>query len=107
MAVGLSALWAARRGGVTSGEGRLDAPEVWHFVDSVQKERWPARWPVLPPHELLGAAALLVEPYSDTRSAELWQRHAAGLEQAAAPARWRALAAEHLGHAQPAPRSAP
>jgi hypothetical protein len=88
-------------------DARLDAPEVWHFVDSVAKERWPARWPVLPPHELFGAAALLVEPYSDTRSAELWQRHAAGLEQAGAPARWRALAAEHLGHAKPAPRSAP
>jgi hypothetical protein len=107
VAAGLSALLAARRGDAASGEGRLDAPEVWHFVENVQRDRWPARWPVVPPHELFGAAALLIEPYSDTRAAELWQRHAAGLEQAAAPERWRALAAERLRRAQPAPRSAP
>jgi len=107
VAAGLSALLAVRRGGAAGAEGRLDAAEVWHFVDSVQKNRWPARWPVLPPYELWGAAALLVEPYSDTRSAELWQRHAAGLEHAGAPARWRALAAERLGRAKAAVRSAP
>jgi hypothetical protein len=108
VAAGLTALLAARRGGATHVEGGLDAPEVWHFVESVQRERWPARWPVLPPHELFGAAALLVEPYSDTRSAELWQRHAAGLEQAGAPERWRALAAEHLRSSRAVPpRRAP
>jgi len=107
VAAGLSALWAARRGVAADGANRLDAPEVWHFVAGVQAERWPGHWPVLPTYELFGAAALLIEPYSDTVAAELWQRHAAGLEQAAAPAPWRALAAERLGRSRAAPRRAP
>jgi hypothetical protein len=107
VAAGLSALWAARRGVATDRTNRLDAPEVWHFVESVQAERWPGHWPALPAYELFGAAALLIEPYSDTVAAELWQRHAAGLEQAAAPAAWRTLAAERLGRGRSAPRRAP
>jgi len=107
VAAGLSALWAARRGVAAESANRLDAPEVWHFVESVQAERWPGHWPVLPPYELFGAAALLIEPYSDTLAAELWQRHSAGLEQVAAPAPWRALAAERLGRSSTVRRSRP
>jgi tetratricopeptide (TPR) repeat protein len=107
LSVGLSALAAARRAQPSDSESRLDAGEVWHFVATVQSGRWPGRWPVLPPHELFGAAALLVEPYSDTAAADLWARHAAGLEQAGAPAPWRALAAAHLKHTSSNPRSSP
>jgi len=105
LAVGLGALAAARRAQPSDSESRLDAPEVWHFVSTVQSGRLPGRWPVLPAHELFGGAALLVEPYSDTAAAELWSRHAAGLEQAGAPAAWQALAAAHLKHT--GPRSLP
>jgi tetratricopeptide (TPR) repeat protein len=105
LSVGLSALAAARRAQPSDSESRLDAPEVWHFVETVQSGRLPGRWPALPPHELFGAAALLVEPYSDTAAAELWTRHAAGLEQAGAPAPWRGLAAEQLKHIGSSPRS--
>jgi hypothetical protein len=107
LSVGLSALAAARRGQPSDSESRLDAPEVWHFVTTVQSGRFPGRWPALPAHELCGAAALLIEPYSDTAAAELWARHAAGLEQSAAPAPWRALAAEHLKRTSASPRRSP
>ncbi|HEU4581049.1 MAG TPA: hypothetical protein VFS67_22480 [Polyangiaceae bacterium] len=107
LSVGLSALAAARRGQSSDSESRLDAPEVWHFIATVQSGRFPGRWPALPPHELFGAAALLIEPYSDTAAAELWARHAAGLEQSAAPAAWRALAAEHLKRTSSSPRRSP
>jgi len=101
LAVGLGALAAARRAQASDSESRLDAPEVWHFVSTVQSGRLPGRWPILPAHELFGAAALLVKPYSDTAAADLWTRHAAGLEQAGAPAAWRALAAAQLKHTSP------
>lgn len=93
---GLSSLWAARRGSSAPSDRRLTAGEVWRFVELVQGDRWPRHWPVLPQHEVLGAAALLVEPYSAVLSAQLWQRHAQGLEGAGAHERWRALAAQPL-----------
>ncbi len=104
---GASALWAARRGSSAPSDSRLAAGEVWRFVELVQAERWPRSWPVLPAHELQGAAALLVEPYSDVVSEQLWQGHARGLEGAGAHQRWRALAAEPLAAvvARVAPRS--
>lgn len=95
-AAGMSALWAARRGSAAPSDSRLTAEEAWHFVELVQGDRWPAHWPVLPPHEVYGAAALLVEPHSAVVSAQLWQRHAQELERAGAPERWRALAAQPL-----------
>ena len=107
LAVGLSALAAARHAQSSDSENRLDAAEVWHFVATVQSGRFPGRWPVLPPHELFGAAALLVEPYSDTAAVDLWTRHAAGLEQVRAPSPWRELAAAHLKRTGASPRSLP
>lgn len=107
LSVGLSALAAARRAQASDSESRLDAAEVWHFVATVQSGRFPGRWPALPPHELFGAAALLVEPYSDSAASDLWARHAAGLEQAGAPEPWRALAAAHLKRTSSSQRSLP
>jgi tetratricopeptide (TPR) repeat protein len=104
---GMGALLAARRGAAPESEPRLVAPEVWRFVEAVQSERWPRRWPALPPHEVFGAAALLVEPYSDVVSAQLWQRHAEGLQRAAAPEAWRALAARPPRADAPRTRRAP
>jgi hypothetical protein len=89
---GMSALWAARRGSSVPSDSRLSAAEVWRFVELVQADTWPRHWPVLPPYEVQGAAALLVEPYSAVVSEQLWQRHAQGLERANAHERWRALA---------------
>ena len=51
---------------------------------------------MVPAHEVLGAAALLVEPYSAVLSGQLWQKHAQGLESAGAHQRWRELAAQPL-----------
>jgi hypothetical protein len=104
---GMSALLGLRRGKAFEGESRLDAPEIWHFVEAVQAERWPQHWPVLPPEEVYGAAAVLVKQYSDVVSAQLWQRHAQGLEQAGAPRAWRDLAAQQLQQPSPSRRRAP
>jgi tetratricopeptide (TPR) repeat protein len=93
---GLSALWAARRGASAPRDSRLAAAEVWRFVELVQADRWPKHWPEVPPHEVLGAAALLVEPYSAVVAEQLWQEHARGLESAGAHERWRALAVQPL-----------
>lgn len=93
---GMSALWAARRGASAPSDSRLAAAEVWRFVELVQGDRWPKLWPTVPAYEVLGAAALLVEPFSAVVSEQLWQRHAQGLESAGAPERWRLLAAQPL-----------
>ena len=88
LSVGLGALAAARRAQPSDSESRLDAPEVWHFVSTVQSGRFPGagRYCLT---ELFGAAALLVEPYSDTAAAELWD---APRRRARASRRTRGLA---------------
>lgn len=103
---GMSALWAARRGASAPSDSRLAAAEVWRFVGLVQGERRPRHWPILPAHELPGAAALLLEPYSAVVSEQLWQQHAQGLQSAGAPAPWRALAAQPVSSVAARVRSA-
>jgi hypothetical protein len=79
-AAGLHALLLARRGGSGSEPSRLDAPEVWHLVELARAEQRPSYWPRVPRHEAYALASLLVEPYSSTEAAELWQLYLEGLD---------------------------
>jgi tetratricopeptide (TPR) repeat protein len=99
---GMSALLAERRGAAPSADGRLDAAEIWHFISQVRSlvqvraESPPPRWPVLPRHEVFGAAALLVDAYSSVVAQDLWQEHAAGVRESPADAPWRARTEQRL-----------
>jgi len=93
---GMSALVAERQGIAPSADGRLDAPEIWHFVGQVRAELPPRRWPILPRHEVLGAAALLVDAYSSVVAQELWQEHALGVRENPADAPWRVRTEQRL-----------
>jgi len=105
---GMSALLAERRGASPAVDGRLDAPEIWHFVGQVRGvgqapgEGPPPRWPWLPRHEVFGAASLLVEAYSSVVAQELWQEHALGVRESAADAPWRSRTELRLKRWQPA-----
>jgi hypothetical protein len=81
-AAGLHALLRARRGAAGSDPTWLDAPEVWHLVALARAERRPSHWPRVPHHEACALASLLVERYSSTEAAELWELYMAGLDGA-------------------------
>jgi hypothetical protein len=81
-AAGLHALLRARRGAAGSEPRWLDAPEVWHLVELARAERPPSYWPRVPRHEAYALASLLVERYSETEAAELWDLYLKGLDGA-------------------------
>ena len=81
-AAGLEAWAVARRGTGTAPPRRLTEPEIWHFVALARAVRAPSYWPVLPKHEVLAVAALLVEPLSGVEAASLWDESVRGLEAA-------------------------
>jgi hypothetical protein len=65
---------------------RLDAAEIWHFVSLVRADQPPSYWPAVPRYEPYALASLLVERYSTTEAAELWDGYVAGLDTAAVDA---------------------
>jgi hypothetical protein len=79
-AAGLHALLRARRGAPANEPSWLDAPEVWHLVELARAEQRPSHWPRVPRHEAFALASLLVEPYSTTEAAELWDLYVQGLD---------------------------
>jgi hypothetical protein len=81
-AAGLHALLRARRGAAGSEPSWLDAPEVWHLVELARAEQPPGYWPRVPRHEVYALASLLVERYSTTEAAELWDLYLQGLDGA-------------------------
>jgi len=81
-AAGLHALLRARRGTPRSDPSWLDAPEVWRLVELARAERLPSYWPRVPRHEVYALASLLVERYSATEAAELWDLYSKGLDGA-------------------------
>ena len=96
LVAGMEALVHHRRGQPTPRVERVDAPEVWYLIQQIRSERWPSYWPVVPRHEISGAASLLVEPYSSAEAAELWELHVQGLERAGAASPWTKLARDRL-----------
>jgi tetratricopeptide (TPR) repeat protein len=94
--VGMEALVNQRRNRAALQQPRLDAPEIWHFAALVRADGTAAYWPRIPLHEACGAAALLIEKYSQTEALELWQMHVQGLEQTGADPGWQKRAREHL-----------
>ena len=81
-AAGLHALLRARRGVAPSDPSWLDAPEIWHLVELARAERLPSYWPRVPRHEVYGLASLLVERFSATEAAELWDSYVQGIDTA-------------------------
>lgn len=81
-AAGLEAWAVARRGTGAAPPRRLTEPEIWFFVAQVRAPRAPSYWPVLPRHEALAVASLLVEPLSAVEAAGLWEEYVRGLEAA-------------------------
>jgi hypothetical protein len=79
-AAGLHALLRARRGAAGGEPAWLDAPEVWHLVALARAEQRPSHWPRVPRHEARALASLLVERYSSTEAAELWDLYLADLD---------------------------
>lgn len=79
---GIEALVLHRRAGPMPDIERIDAAEVWHFVELVRREDLPSYWPVVPSHEALAAASLLVERYSLAEAAELWALYVQGMQSA-------------------------
>jgi hypothetical protein len=96
LVAGMEALVSHRRGQPPPRVERASAAEVWYLVQQVRKERLPSYWPVVPRHEIFGAASLLVEPYSSSEAADLWELHVQGLERAGADPRWTKLARDRL-----------
>jgi hypothetical protein len=82
-AAGLRAFLDALRGAGTPDANRLDAAEVWHFAAQAQADQLPSYWPAVPRHEAYALASLLVERYSTSEAAELWDRYVAGLDASA------------------------
>jgi hypothetical protein len=93
-AAGLRALVQLRRRASSPDTSRLDAAEVWHFVAQVREEPPPNYWPAVPRHEPCALASLLVERYSNTEAAELWDQYLAGLEGSGADPALTSLALE-------------
>ncbi len=81
---GLEALVLHRRGGPMPDIERIDAAEVWHFVELVRRDAPPSHWPVVPHYEAQAAASLLVEKYSLAEAAELWTPYVEALQSAPA-----------------------
>jgi hypothetical protein len=81
-AAGLEAWAIARRGTGAAPPRRLTEPEIWHFVAEARAPRAPSYWPVLPKHEALAVASLLVEPLSAVDAAGLWEDYVRGLDAA-------------------------
>jgi hypothetical protein len=79
-AAGLEAWAVARRGSGAAPPRRLTEPEIWHFVAQARAPRAPSYWPMLPKHEALAVASLLVEPLSAVEAAGLWEGYVHGLE---------------------------
>lgn len=104
---GLEALLAHRTGQARLELERTRAAEVWYFVRQVQGATFPGYWPVIPRHELEGAASLLVERYSKTEAAELWALHVAGLERSGADATLLDNARKRLRFLRGAPEGSP
>jgi len=79
-AAGLHALLRARRGNPGGEPTWLDAPEVWHLVALARAEHPPSHWPRVPRHEVYAIASILVERYSASEAAELWDLYLQGLD---------------------------
>jgi hypothetical protein len=104
---GMLALVRAQRSGKSPEPAPLDAPEVWHFVELARGSAPPSHWPMLPRHEVAAVASVLIERYSLTEAAELWNTYSAGLEQSAAEATLLAFARERQARLQAAEGRAP
>lgn len=78
-AAGLRAFEQWRRGTASSHPSWLDAAEVWHLVELARAEQRPRYWPRVPRHEAFAIASLLVERYSASEAAELWDVYVQGL----------------------------
>lgn len=103
---GMLALVRAQRAGKSPEPAALDAAEAWLFVEQARSDAPPRFWPVLPRHERLAVASVLIERYSQTEASELWEAYVTALEQSAPEASLLAFARERrarLRAAEPSP----
>jgi hypothetical protein len=77
---GLARLSGVLGPGSVSDAPPIDAAAAWQFLRQVESPVARPTWPVLPRHELLGIAALVIEPHAPERAVELWREYLAGLD---------------------------
>ncbi len=99
-AAAVSLLIAERQGRATPAVDGPESGEIWRLLEQLRSSEPPRHWPRVPAHEPLGAAALAIEPFSETEAAELWAGYVKGLDALPGAADFKRRALERLRRLQ-------